>query len=134
MDLYQASSDLGNESDEPIELTLEQYEEAKAHYVTMIETADAARRLANHPDFKKLVMDQYLTSEPQRLAELMASGRLHPQSMDNCKEELAAIGKFRNFMKKFMQEGEIARNELTMLEEAREEVLEQERQTAAAQN
>ena len=130
MDLYNAS--MGEEMPEEIELTLEQYEEAKQHYQGIIDRADAARRLADNPDFQMLVLDGYLTNEPKRIAELMASGRLNQMNLDNCSREMAAIGAFRNYMKMHIEQGNLAKDELVGLEEARDEAIAAEEAAQAA--
>lgn len=132
MDLYNASQ--GNEADdEPIELNLEQYEEAKAHYQGIIDRADAARRLANNDDFKALVLTGYFENEPKRLVELMASGKLPQQSMDNCVKDIESVGRFRNYMKMHMEQGRMAADELVLLEEARDEAILQEEAALAGE-
>lgn len=128
MDLYNAS--LGEEDESPIELTLEQYEEAKEHYGTITERADAARRLADNDDFKNLVMTGYLTDEPIRLAELIASGRLNEKVRDDCSRQLVSIGDFRNYMKNIIEQGNMARDEMVALEEARDEAIKAEEAAA----
>jgi len=128
MDLYNAS--MGEEAPEEIELTLEQYEEAKTHYESIITRADAARRLADNQDFKDLVMVGYFEDEPKRLAELMASGRLPNSGFDGCVEDMKSIGRFRNYMKMHIQQGQLARDELTSLEEARDEAIKAEAEAA----
>jgi len=124
MDLYNAS--MSEEDEEPIELTHEQYVEAKSHYETIIERAESARRLSTNVDFVNLIMNGYLTNEPQRLAELMASGRLNEQIMQNCVRDIAAVGSFRNYMKMHVEQGNMAYDELVSLEEARDEALKTE--------
>ncbi len=131
MDLYNAS--LGTEEPDEIELTLEQYEEAKAHYKTIIDRADAARRLAMNDDFKSLVMVGYFENEPARLAELMASGRLPNSSFDGCVEEMKSIGRFRNYLKLHIEQGNMAQDELKSLEEARDEAIKAEEAAAAGE-
>lgn len=121
MDLYNASN--AQESEEEIPLTLEEYEDAKKSLNKIIERAGAARRLAENEDFKALVMEGYLTDEPVRLAELMASGRLHKSSMENCMAEMDAIGKFRTFFRNMLEQGNLAADELVSLEEARDEAI-----------
>lgn len=121
MDLYQAS--LGEESEEEITLTLEEYEDAKVHYQAIIDRGEAAKRLAENPDFNLLVMDGFFVAEPKRLAELMASGRLNSTTMEACKNELAGIGVFRNYMKMHTEQGNQAKEALVMLEEARHEAI-----------
>jgi len=127
-DLYNAS--LGDEEESPIELTLEQYEEAKEHYGTITERADAARRLADNDDFKALVMTGYLTDEPMRLAELIASGRLNEKVREDCSRQLVSIGDFRTYMKNIIEQGNMARDEMTALEEARDEAIKAEEAAA----
>lgn len=124
MDLYQAS--LGEEAPDEIELTLEQYEEAKEHYTTITDRADAARRLAENDDFKNLIMSGYLTDEPQRLAELIASGRLNEKTVTDCSRQLVSIGDFRGYMKNIIEQGGMAADELKDLEMARDEAIAQE--------
>lgn len=121
MDLYNASTVL--EEEEPMVLSLEEYEETKKALQTVIDRADAAKRIASNPDFKALVMEGYLTDEPQRLAELMSSGRLTKSSMENCAAEMDAVGKFRSFFRLMITQGDEARNELASLEIARDEAL-----------
>ena len=121
MDLYNASQ--GVESEDVIELTQEQYEEGKVHLQTVVDRGKAAKRLAENPDFKELIMDGFLVAEGKRIAELMTSGRLPESSMDNCKNDLRAIGFFRNFMKRHVEEAHIAEDELIALEEAFQMVL-----------
>lgn len=128
MDLYNAS--MGEEVPDEIELTLEQYEEAKTHYEGIIKRADAARRLSENDDFKDLVMTGYFENEPQRLAELMASGRLPNSGFDGCVEDMKSIGRFRNYMKMHIEQGQLARDELESLEEARDEAIKAEEAAA----
>lgn len=127
--LYEAS--LGQESEEPIELTIEEYEEQKAHHQMVLEMGEAAHRLASNEDFKMLVVQGYLTDEPKRLAELMASGRLHKTNLDDCKDNLRSIGDFRQFMRRFLEDGAQAAEELKMLEEARDEAIKAEEAAAS---
>lgn len=129
MNLYEASQ--GTEEESPIELTIEQYEEAKAHYATIINRADAARRLADNADFQSLILAGYLTDEPQRLAELITSGRLNEKVSENCSRQLVSIGDFRNYMKNIMDQGNMAHYELVALEEARELAIKEEEELAA---
>jgi len=133
MDLYNASNDFTS-GEETISLTLEEYEDAKKTLETVIQRADCARRLSKNPDFISLVMEGYLDAEPQRIAGIMASGRLPDSSMENCKLDLRAVGSFRNYLKDFIEQGNLARDELTGLEEARDMAIQaEENQLANAQ-
>jgi hypothetical protein len=124
MDLYNAS--LGEEEPETIELTHEQYEEAKTHFADIIAKGDAARRLAENEDFKLLVLQGYFVDEPSRMAELMASGRLNEKVFENCTSSIKAVAEFRNFMKNIMEQAKMANDELASLEEARDEAIKAE--------
>lgn len=126
MDLYNAA--LGqDEADEPIELTIEQYNEAKSHYAGIIARGEAAKRLAGNDDFKMLVMEGYLTNEGNRLQELITSGRISNRATtEGVMRELEAIGCFRNFMKMHTDQAYIAVAELCDLEEAWELALKEE--------
>ena len=118
MDLYNAA--LGqDEADEPIELTLEQYQEAKEHYEGIIARGEAAKRLASNPDFVLLIMEGYLTNEGLRLSELITSGRINNAVVrDGVMKDMEAIGSFRNYMKMHNEQSNIAVAELADLEEA----------------
>lgn len=122
MDLYQGSLPQGNEEPE-MELSYEEYLEGKQQYQAAIDRGEAAKRLAQNPDFKALVTEGYFEEEPKRIAALMACGRLHPTSMDNCKNELFAIGHFREHMRGLTENIALAKANLESLEEAYEEAL-----------
>jgi hypothetical protein len=118
MDLYNAS--LGEEEPETIELTHEQYEEAKAHFADIIAKGAAARRLAENEDFKLLIMQGYFVDEPSRMAELLASGRLNDKVAENTAKAIMAVGEFRSYMKNIIEQSNMAEDELKGLEEARD--------------
>lgn len=126
MDLYNAA--LGqDETDEPIELTLEQYQEAKDHYEGIIARGQAAKNLSQNPDFVALIMEGYLTNEGLRLSELITSGRINNQSVrDNVMKDMEAIGSFRNYMKMHTDQAAVAVAELADLNEAWEIALREE--------
>ncbi|UAT28913.1 hypothetical protein PP753_gp45 [Dinoroseobacter phage vB_DshP-R7L] len=119
MDLYNAS--MGDEDEpETIELTLEQYEEAKEHFADIIAKGDAARRLNENDDFKLLVMTGYLSEEPVRMAELMSSGRLNDKVFGDCTDAIKAVAKFREYLKNILNQSNMAADELAGLEQARD--------------
>lgn len=124
MELYNAS--MGQEEPEEIELTLEQYEEAKSHFADIIAKMEAAKRLASNDDFKLLIMTGYFVDEPQRYAELIASGRLNDKVRDDCVRQLTSVGDFRTYMKNIIEQGNMAADELKSLEIARDEAIKSE--------
>ena len=128
MDLYQGSfSD--EEDDVPVVLSLEEYLQTKKSLETIIQKGEALKRLLSNDDFDILVVKGYLTHEPQRLAELMASGRLHGSTMQNCADDIGSVGKFRAFLNNIAQQSNEAFNELASLEEAREEAIRAEEES-----
>jgi len=119
MNLYtDGAQNLSEEDDGPRMMTVEEYQDYRASCEEVIRQADAAVKLANNPEFKELVMDGYFTREPQRLGQLMGSGRINERQFDQCSLDLKGIAGFRTYMMSFTQKGEIARQELRNLEEA----------------
>jgi hypothetical protein len=119
MNLYaDGAQNLGEEDDAPRMMTVEEYQEYRTSCEEVIRQADAAIKLANNPEFKELVMDGYFTREPQRLGQLMASGRMNEKQFEQCSLDLKGIAGFRSYLMSFTQKGQIARNELRDLEEA----------------
>jgi hypothetical protein len=121
MNLYEQD---GNDTEETAHMTVEQYQEYKASCEELLNQAKSAAKLAENPDFKNIVMDAYFTKEPQRLAGLMATGRLSDKQFDECVSELKAIGSLRTFLQDFIQKGNIAQSELENLEIAWNEAVE----------
>ncbi|AGH07383.1 hypothetical protein SUFG_00010 [Sulfitobacter phage phiCB2047-B] len=133
MDLYNASNNFEDDEQEQV-LTVAEYEEQKESLQLIISRGKLARTLASNPEFKQLISEGYLTQEPQRIAELMASGRLHKNNMENCMAELDAIGKFRSFLRLNLEQASAAESELASLEEARDESIRLEEEELAKQN
>lgn len=122
MNLYEEN----NEPEQAL-LTFEEYEEYKKSCEELLRQADMAAKLAENPEFKEIVMGAYFEKEPQRLAGLMATGRLSEKQFDQCASDLRSIGSLRTFLQDFIQKGNIARDELNNLEIAwNEAVLERE--------
>lgn len=121
MNLYDAS--MGEEEDLSAPLSHEEYAEQKATLLPAIEIGEKVKRLSENPDFVSLVMEGYFKAEPQRLASLLASGKLPEKNKENCVKDLDSIGRFRAFLQNFADSAENARSELVSLEEAREEAI-----------
>ena len=120
-DFYNASSVFEQGENDEVILSLEEYEDGKKHLQGIIERGEAAKRLADNPDFQMLIMDGYLSKEQIRLADLMASGKLNQTVFDGCVEGMKGIGHFRNYMKMHVEQVNLAKDELAALEEAREQ-------------
>lgn len=118
MNIYENDSDgLGEEPTQT--LTFEEYQEYKAACEELIVKAKAASKLVEDANFNMIIMDEYFTKEPMRLGSLMASGRMTKQGFDGAIEDLRSIGHLRSFLQDFIQKGNIAKDELEQLEEAR---------------
>lgn len=122
MDFYQASLNQDNQQEE-VMLTMEEYEERKEVLKDIVACGEAAMRLTENEDFRLLVLEGYLTNEPRRLADLIASGRIHKTIKEDCSTKLSSIGDFRNYMKNHIEQAEAAKDELKALEEAKEEAI-----------
>ena len=94
------------------ELTHEQYTQYKASCETVIEQAKQVKRLSENPDFIAIIMELYFVGEPQRLAGLMASGKITDKIFDDCASDLKGIGSIRAFLSDFVQKGIVAQDEL----------------------
>lgn len=116
MNLYQEHA----EQDQPEEavMTVDEYQEYKSSCEELLKLAKQAMELAEDENFKAIVMDAYFVQEPNRLAGLMASGRLNEKQFDECARELASIGSLRTFLTDFIQKGKVAESELENLEAA----------------
>lgn len=123
MNLYEQIGQSEEGSGEPIAMTYEEYLERKEVFEAQLEVTKAAHRLAENPDFQLVVMDHYFVKEPQRLAELMASGRLNQKSFENSSALLKSIGDFRSFLREQVERGNLAMNELESLENAYQEAV-----------
>lgn len=119
MELYQGD-DMGNGSDgaQPVSMSYEEYVEYRKTCEEQIALGVMSQKLAAIPEFKTLVMEDYFTKEPARLAALMTSGRLTGKAFDGAVDDLKAIGHFRKFLTLYIQKAEFARNELANLTEA----------------
>ncbi len=121
MDIYNPEHD--QTDDEPTEMTMEEFDEYKASCLYLIDQAKAAAKLAQSPEFQKIIMEDYFSNEPKRLGCLMASGRLNERNFDGCVSDLKAIGHLRKYLQDFIEKGNIAAGELENLEIARAEAV-----------
>lgn len=133
VDLYQASLGDAETNDEgEILITLEEFEEKREILRSIVDRYHMVKRLNENPDFKAIFTEGYFRDEAHRLAELMASGRLPESRMDSCLQDLRSIGRCKNYLREFVDQGVQAENDLVLLEEAREESIEAEAAQAGA--
>lgn len=122
MNLYQPG-DSSNEEETntgAAVFTYEEYLDYKKTCEEQIALGDMAQKLAQIPEFKSLIMEDYFVKEPTRLAALMTSGRLTGKAFDGAVEDLKAIGHLRKFLTDYIGKATHARNELAGITEAYE--------------
>ncbi len=123
MDLYDATANQIEGDDTPTELTKEDFDSYKASCLVVIEQAKAAAKLAQDPNFIKIIMEDYFSNEPKRLGCLMASGRLTPNGFDGAVDDLKSIGHLRKHLQNLIEKGNLAAGDLEGLEAARAEAV-----------
>jgi len=79
-----------------------------------IEMSDAAIRMAENPDFKKVIIDLYLTLEPARLAGMFAAP-LPDGQHQHVSNDIMGIGKLKLFLSMLTTTGIQARSDLEEL-------------------
>ena len=98
MDLHEASQAVENKP-EPVEITYEDYQERVKVLKSFIKRGEAALRLVENEDYKAVILQSYCTEEPERLAGLMASGKINQDTFDDCVADLKAIAFYKNHMR-----------------------------------
>lgn len=122
MNLYEAGQDEEGES-QPVSMTYDEYLTYKEMLEAQIERSNAARKLAENPDFKIVVMEELFVNEPRRIGELMASGKLLQKSFDSCTQNLQSIGYLRTFLTEQLEKGQLAESQLESLEASYQEAV-----------
>ena len=126
MNLYEGANlnDDGSDSiAEPTAFTYEEYLEYKLRCEEQIALGAVSIRLAQNPDFIKLVMEDYFVKEPTRLAALMSSGKLTGKAFDGAVEDMKAIGHLRKFLTQYIEKANYARGELASITAAYDEAV-----------
>jgi hypothetical protein len=93
-------------TDDSVEMTVESAKEQALFFDAMI-------RLENNPDFKKVILDEYITNEPVRLSGILG---LPAETAGTDKEDtiadIEAIGRFRYWMKNVRERTGLIKAEL----------------------
>lgn len=87
----------------------------------LVERRDTALRLANHPDFRKLILEEFCVQECARYVQSSADPAL---SVENRADALAiaqSSGHLKRYLSVVVQMGNVAENDLLPLEEALDE-------------
>lgn len=88
---------------EQIELSIEEAQK-------LVDKAAMARRLADHPDFKTLVIEGYFTQEAARLANMYSHPNVPDKSLVH--NDLMGIGAFRRYLSTAIMMGDTAEAEI----------------------
>lgn len=108
MNIYEENTNEAN----PIEVTLDELNSIVAACNEVIELGNSAKELLRNNDFIKVVVDGYMKKETNRLAGLLASGKLNQSTTEGTVSDLKAIGAFNVFFNSLIENGKIAQNTL----------------------
>lgn len=92
----------------------------------MVKRAEAAKRLSNIPEFKKLVMDGYFVDEAARLVHLSSDPSIPENIRDVVVRDMAGPGAFKRYMSAIVTMGENAAREIENARDTLEELREEE--------
>jgi hypothetical protein len=98
----------------------------------LIDKSDALRRLERNKDFRFLFLDGLLKEDSEKQVLLLASPQLlapgpgATAAKKSIKRRIAMIGEFANFCRWIHQEAADARKSLEDMEEARDEILQEQ--------
>lgn len=79
----------------------------------MVARGEMARKLADNPDFKKIVLDGYFVDEAARLTHLFSDPMMDEAQRKMIERDLIGIGAFKRYLKNAVQFGEIAAREIS---------------------
>lgn len=105
--------------------TLDEIRHHQAQLRSVVEFGDKAKRLAEDPDFKALILDFYMVKEPARLVGFLAAGNIPEGQRDVVTAELRAIGHLKNTLSGIVQAGASAAHDLAEVNGAIAEYLEE---------
>lgn len=101
---------------------LEALQKQRADAEVFIARRDAAYRLANNPDFKKLVLQEFCTDECARHAQLSADPGLNAVQRADSLAIAQSAGHFRRWMQVVGQMGNQAQDQLENIDQAIDEL------------
>lgn len=83
----------------------------------MIVLGEAVQRLKKNKDFKKVVLEAYFSSEPQRLTMLLAAPNIRNDMRTQVHESLQAIAEFHSFLETILTESVRAKDMVGEIED-----------------
>lgn len=88
----------------------------------MVDRGKAALRLADNPDFKRLITTGYFRDEAARLALLLSEPTISEEIRDNINRDLIGVGAVKRYLTTIVQMGEHAASEIESAQEVLEEL------------
>ena len=117
-----------NQVNEVAGMTLEERRVYRQSRKDVIEIGEALTRLENNPDFKKVFIEGYSESRPQRLTMLLADNQVLYQGLEHKQtqredilEELVGIARFNLFLRNVRNSAAQAEKDLDDLTDAENE-------------
>lgn len=101
-------------------------EQQKSDARTAIERGKMARRLHNNRDFRKLILEEFCTTECARFAQLSADPLLKPEDRADALALAQAAGHLKRYLSMTVRMGDTMESQLTELDEAIAEERERE--------
>lgn len=95
-----------------------QLEQQKDSFKEQIARRDMSVRLAQNPDFKKLILDEFCVQECARYAQQSANPALSEVDQKNSLAIAQAAGHLRRFLSVVIQMGNQAESQMVQLDEA----------------
>lgn len=96
------------------------FQHHETQFQTIISKAEKARILFDNPNFNELVVDDYFLNEPVRISGMMASDNITERDEKFLRDDLVAVGKFKNYMTFISRQGYQAQQSLDELYELRD--------------
>ena len=135
MKIYDSESVTEESADNSFLISREEFEKTRFYLEEIINKGNMVERLISDEDFKKIIIMEYMIKEKERISELIASGNIKEKKEINyLASKLASIGNLKNFLNRYTEEAKTAKNELSALENMREESIRREEQKLSEGN
>jgi hypothetical protein len=116
------------------EVTVEQLEQQRKDNDELIARRDAALRLAENKDFRRLFIKEYFVSEAARLVQLSGDPALTPAQRDDALEMAKATGHCKRYLSVIIQQANKAEDDNEDIDATLREVEAAEDQAEIEQN
>lgn len=117
MDLYNASTDFAEETDE-LALSPKEYEDRVKELTAVIDRGVMMKELSNDYRYQALINDGLLTASKDRLVGIMTMGGVAKSVTDGAANDLVGMGVLNAYVRDIYQQADSAKIELKALEEA----------------